>query len=110
MARPPYVSFAVRTSEPGRRASSRDIVSSLVDEIGSGRIPPGCRLPPVRALEQQLGLSKNTAQAAYEELVARGVLEGANAKASLSPRSSNHRPTPEPSPHLLRCGCDRCER
>ena len=32
-------------------------------------------MPPVRALEKQLGLSKNTAQAAYDELVARGLVE-----------------------------------
>src|SRR2546428_125664 len=34
-----------------------------------------CGLPPVRALEKQLGLSKNTAQGAYDELVARGLVE-----------------------------------
>jgi DNA-binding transcriptional MocR family regulator len=44
-------------------------------EIASGGLPAGSRLPPVRALERQLGLSKNTAQAAYDELVARGLVE-----------------------------------
>jgi DNA-binding transcriptional MocR family regulator len=75
MARAPYVSFRVRTETPGRRVSARDIVETLRDEIRGGRIPPGSRLPPVRVLEQELGLSKNTAQAAYEELVSRGLLE-----------------------------------
>src|SRR3979490_629234 len=44
-------------------------------EMGSGALPAGSRLPPVRALENQLGLLKNTAQAAYDELVARGLVE-----------------------------------
>ena len=75
MSRPPYVSFAVRTREPGRRPSSAEIVASLLAEVKAGHLPAGSRLPPVRVLEHQLGLSKNTAQSAYDELVARGVLE-----------------------------------
>ncbi|HZO16153.1 MAG TPA: PLP-dependent aminotransferase family protein [Polyangiaceae bacterium] len=74
MSRPPYVSFPVRP-KPGRRLTSADIVESLLVETKAGHIPAGSRLPPVRVLEHQLGLSKNTAQAAYDELVARGVLE-----------------------------------
>ncbi|HET9625276.1 MAG TPA: PLP-dependent aminotransferase family protein [Kofleriaceae bacterium] len=73
MSRPPYVALRV---EPGaRRATAADIVASVQREIASGGLPAGSRLPPVRALERQLGLSKNTAQAAYDELVARGVVE-----------------------------------
>src|SRR5512146_2854571 len=73
MARAPYVGLHV--VQPGRRASAADIVASVQREIASGSLPAGSRLPPVRALERQLGLSKNTAQAAYDELVARGLVE-----------------------------------
>jgi 2-aminoadipate transaminase len=75
MSRPPYVSFPIRPREPGCRCSSAEIVESLLAEVKARRLPPGSRLPPVRVLEHQLGLSKNTVQAAYDELVARGVLE-----------------------------------
>jgi GntR family transcriptional regulator/MocR family aminotransferase len=58
-----------------RRANAADIVASVQRQIATGALPAGSRLPPVRALEKQLGLSKNTAQAAYDELVARGLVE-----------------------------------
>jgi len=73
MSRPPYVGFHVSSGERG--ATAADIVASVSREIATGGLPAGSRLPPVRALEKQLGLSKNTAQAAYDELVARGLVE-----------------------------------
>src|SRR6478736_8764556 len=73
MTRSPYVGLHVVTAN--RRATAADIVASVKREIESGALPAGSRLPPVRALEKQLGLSKNTAQAAYDELVARGLVE-----------------------------------
>jgi len=73
MSRPPYVGFHVATGD--RRVTAADIVASVAREIASGVLPAGSRLPPVRALERQLGLSKNTAQAAYDELCARGLVE-----------------------------------
>src|SRR5512142_2157469 len=73
MARTPYVGLHV--AQTGRRATAADIVASVQREIVGGALPGGSRLPPVRALERQLGLSKNTAQAAYDELVARGLVE-----------------------------------
>ncbi len=75
MSRPPYVRFRVRAPDPARRATAQDIVRTLAEDIAAGRLPPGARLPPVRVLEQQLGLSKNTVQVAYDELVARGLLD-----------------------------------
>jgi DNA-binding transcriptional MocR family regulator len=73
MSRAPYVGLHVTSGQ--RRATAADIVASVQREIGAGALPAGSRLPPVRALEKQLGLSKNTAQAAYDELVARGLVE-----------------------------------
>jgi 2-aminoadipate transaminase len=74
MSRPPYVSFRIRPAAGARRVTAADIVDSALRELAAGRLPAGSRLPPVRVLEQQLGLSKNTVQAAYDELVARGAL------------------------------------
>src|SRR5262245_41128144 len=73
MTRIPYVGLHVMCGD--RRATAADIVASVQREIASGVLAAGSRLPPVRALERQLGLSKNTAQAAYDELVARGLVE-----------------------------------
>jgi 2-aminoadipate transaminase len=73
MARPPYVALHVRPAADGRRISAADIVDTVAREAAAGRLPAGSRLPPVRVLEQQYGLSKNTAQVAYDELVARGI-------------------------------------
>jgi DNA-binding transcriptional MocR family regulator len=73
MSRPPYIGLHVASGE--RRATAADIVASVQREIAGGGLAAGSRLPPVRALEKQLGLSKNTAQAAYDELVARGLVE-----------------------------------
>jgi GntR family transcriptional regulator/MocR family aminotransferase len=73
--RAPYFSITVQSESQGHRTSADDLVRAVVKEIKAGRLPAGGRLPPVRALENQLGISKNTVQAAYDELVARGLLE-----------------------------------
>jgi 2-aminoadipate transaminase len=75
MSRPPYVSLHFPAASPGGRIAARDIVERFAAEIRAGHLPAGCRVPPVRVLERQLGLSKNTVQAAYDELVARALLE-----------------------------------
>jgi DNA-binding transcriptional MocR family regulator len=73
MSRPPYVSFTVVPK--GRRPGASDIVDAVLGELARGALPTGTRLPPVRVLEQQLGISKNTVQVAYDELMARGAVE-----------------------------------
>lgn len=44
--------------------------------IADGQLPPGTRLPTVRALASNLGLAPNTIARAYRELDAAGILEG----------------------------------
>jgi GntR family transcriptional regulator/MocR family aminotransferase len=44
--------------------------------IANRRLGPGARLPSTRELARQLGVSRNTVMAAYEDLAARGLLIG----------------------------------
>lgn len=50
----------------------RDKIKELVD---TGRLPPGTRVPPTRALAKVLGVSRNSVLAAYEDLAAGGLFE-----------------------------------
>ena len=54
----------------------RRIADDLRHAIAAGRLPRGARLPASRALARQLGVSRNTVLAAYEELAAQGLLAG----------------------------------
>jgi DNA-binding transcriptional MocR family regulator len=96
MSRPPFVSVHIQSAAPGRRVAAADIVEAYAREIRAGRIPAGCRLPPVRVLERQLGLSKNTAQAAYDELAARGLLHGRPREGVFVAAADGVSPSPPP--------------
>ncbi|MCR9194428.1 MAG: PLP-dependent aminotransferase family protein [Hyphomonas sp.] len=52
------------------------IVEAMADDIASGRLAPGTRLPPHRELAYQLGVSANTTSRAYAEAVRRALLRG----------------------------------
>lgn len=47
----------------------------IKNEILSGNIPPGSKLPSIRSLSKSLKLSKNTVEAAYEQLTAEGYVK-----------------------------------
>jgi GntR family transcriptional regulator / MocR family aminotransferase len=55
---------------------SVQIYRQLLSAILDGRLRPGERLPPTRALAQRLGVSRNTVAVAYEQLTADDVLVG----------------------------------
>ena len=46
----------------------------LAKAVGDGRLPAGTRLPPIRALADELGLATNTVARAYRELEAAGLV------------------------------------
>jgi GntR family transcriptional regulator/MocR family aminotransferase len=61
----------VETRRAARRTSLED---SLREAVRDGRLSPGERLPSSRSLAEDLGLSRGTVSAAYDQLVAEGYL------------------------------------
>lgn len=62
------------------RRSAVPLHRQLYDELRSavlaGRLSPGARLPSTRSLSADLGISRNTAAGAFDQLLAEGYLEG----------------------------------
>ncbi|MFN7903589.1 MAG: GntR family transcriptional regulator [Pseudobdellovibrionaceae bacterium] len=61
MNQTPYIRI---NFEPTKKLNAKSIVDTIKNEIDRGQFPPGSKLPPVRVLELQFGISKNTALAA----------------------------------------------
>jgi GntR family transcriptional regulator / MocR family aminotransferase len=80
MARPPalappaLVALGVDPDSPVPRY--RQLYDALRQAILGGRLRPGARLPSTRALATQVGSSRNTVLAAFEQLAAEGYVEG----------------------------------
>jgi len=73
----------------GRRAA--DIAAAVEGAVRDGRLSAGDRLPPVRALAVEMGVSPATVAAAYRELGRRGVvLSAGRSGTSIAPRPPLH--------------------
>jgi DNA-binding transcriptional MocR family regulator len=68
------MNILVRYRPQGRTA--KEISASVEAGVRSGQLTPGDRLPPVRELAGQLGVSPTTVAAAYGELRRRGITTG----------------------------------
>lgn len=95
----------------GETASA--IADSVRDLVSRGDLPPGCVLPPIRALAAELQVNRNTVAAAYRQLVAAGVAHADGRRgtviAALPDLTSEQLPAPNlvdfasgnPDPRLL---------
>ena len=54
----------------------RQLADRIVEQIRSGVLIDGQRLPPTRELAGQLGLNRTTVSAAYEVLESEGLIKG----------------------------------
>ncbi len=54
----------------------RTMADTIAEEIASGRLPPGARMPPQRAFAFERGIAVSTAARVYAELTRRGLVSG----------------------------------
>jgi len=59
---------------PGATGAGRRIYDLLRDQIAEGTLPVGAKAPSTRALAAELGVSRTTVTAVYEQLAAEGFL------------------------------------
>src|SRR3954453_7035670 len=60
---------------PAQARVTQRICEAIKNQIASGLLSPGARLPSTRALAAEWGVSRTTVTAAYEQLIAEGYLE-----------------------------------
>ncbi|CAM5571130.1 hypothetical protein SCALM49S_00369 [Streptomyces californicus] len=75
----------------------RTVADTAAEEIASGRLRPGERLPPQREFARRHAIADSTAARVYQELARRGLTAGHVGRGS----SSRQRPgAPGPAPAL----------
>lgn len=58
----------------GDRPIYQQLIEQLVEQIVSGQLPPGGKVPPVRELAAEAGVNPNTMQRALADLEREGLL------------------------------------
>jgi len=92
--------FAFQPDRASREPVYRQLGSYLRDLIDSRRLPPAERLPASRDLAATLGVSRNTVNQAYQDLIDQGLLHarvGRGTFVAARPGSRNGPRDPEPA-------------
>ena len=95
----PILALGIALPKGGRGGLLHSVHTQLRAAISDGRLQPGLQLPPTRTLAQALGVSRNTAVAAYDLLLSEGYLQArrgagtyvSQARAALTPRATRAR-------------------
>jgi len=84
----------------GRQPLYMQVVAQIQDRIRSGALPAGTRLPPIRELARDLGLTRLTVHNSYAELQADGWIESFVGRGSFVAERPGARGQLRPSPVL----------
>jgi len=71
-----YPLFGITIDRSARRPVTAQLCDQIRRKIENGDIPVGARLPSTRLLAKELGIARNVAIEAYEQLTAEGYLVG----------------------------------
>jgi len=103
----PLLSLA-RGSLAGGSVLHRQLYDHVRELVLSGRLTPGGRLPSSRGLARDLGCSRNTVVAAYDQLLSEGYLEGRHGSGTyvsrVLPEERLTARRPRPAPRASRSG------
>jgi DNA-binding transcriptional MocR family regulator len=69
------MSLSIELDRTSRAPIYRQVAGQIREQIGTGHLPAGARLPTIRQLAQQLGVTRLTVRTAYAELQSSGLLE-----------------------------------
>lgn len=100
----PLIPMAIELPARGSRARLQSLHQQLRAAILDGRLQTGVRLPSTRALAEAYAVSRNTAVAAYDRLLAEGYLSARQGSGTVVAGSWPSSPRRGP---VSRCGPDR---
>ncbi|WP_010101600.1 GntR family transcriptional regulator, partial [Verminephrobacter aporrectodeae] len=81
---------------------TEQLSARISERIRNRLLAPGARLPSVRQCAQQNGVSPSTVVAAYDQLLAQGLVQARKNRGFLCAKAAVRRRTPMPAPRTRR--------
>jgi DNA-binding transcriptional regulator YhcF (GntR family) len=91
VSKPPALRVDTTAGDP----PYEQIRTQIAQQVASGALPPGARLPTVRALAETLGIAPNTVARAYRELEHAGVVSTRGRNGTVVNGDGSHRAAKE---------------